>query len=1044
MTTTFTFTAYGPPATAALGDAIAAAKGDNLLAPVTVVVPSNLVGVSARRTLAARSPTGLVAVQFETVLGLARRLAGPSLSGEPRRVTDPVVGAAVRSVLESSADLLRPVARHPATERALVRVHRELRELDDDALTVLAGTGPRAAEVVRLHREVHNRLTSHYVDEVDLHRGAAATVADDHPLLDELGAVVLHLLRRIPASGLDLLTAIGEHRGLHVVAGQTAIADAPTARVVERLVGGPVDQVPGPPTPDPSAVPQLAVRSLAEADEEASYAVREVLDAAAAGIPFSRMAIVHPASGAYGRLLHQHLRRADVRFNGVADRRLSESVSGRTILGLLGLPDDDYSRVAVMALLAPGILLDGSGKPVPVAAWERIARRAGIVAGLHQWRDRIDRFVTDQAEQREALAVEGVDPGRLRYHDEESDRANALQVFIESLAADLDPVARPRDWPGLSRWAVNLLERLVGHGDVLAGWPDEDADAHAQVLDTLRSLAGLSAVEPDPAPTALRRVVADCLDRITDREGLFGTGVLVGGFGVATGLDLDLVVVVGLAEGLTPARRREDPLLPDSVRKAVDGALDLRADQLEHTHHDVLAALGAAGTRRVMTFPRGTLGSKVENLPSRWLLDEIEPLLGIRPTPEELTNCGAPWFTMSKSYCASLESTNLPIDHHQYALAHLLRDQYAGKPIDDSPRRSHDNVLDLGIDLVRGRERPVLTRFDGCLTGLRVPSPTDGRTTSSATRLETWVRCPHAYFMREVLGIQAIEDPADLDGIDPRERGSLAHRVLERLVDETLQANDVPTPDEAWSPAHHQRLDRLCDDEFTLAEQRGLTGRPILWQPESERLRRMLHEFLRRDDGDRPTHRGVPFATEWAFGRAGTDPYLHPLPDGRRLALAGNVDRVDRIGDHGVVVTDYKTGLRSPFEDITPETPDGGGEHLQLGIYGLAVGTAFNAAAIISRYWFFGHRDEPIGYTLTPEIRARFDKVLTVIADGIEQGIFPARPPETEFGRGCPYCSPDGRFVKERTSRWAVKRTDPILGPYRDLIGDLVTEITDA
>ena len=41
MTTTFTFTAYGPPATAALADAIATAKGDNLLAPVTVVVPSN-------------------------------------------------------------------------------------------------------------------------------------------------------------------------------------------------------------------------------------------------------------------------------------------------------------------------------------------------------------------------------------------------------------------------------------------------------------------------------------------------------------------------------------------------------------------------------------------------------------------------------------------------------------------------------------------------------------------------------------------------------------------------------------------------------------------------------------------------------------------------------------------------------------------------------------------------------------------------------------------------------------------------------------------
>ncbi|MDP6492841.1 MAG: hypothetical protein QGI28_05340, partial [Acidimicrobiales bacterium] len=59
MTTKFTFTAYGAPATVALADAIAAAKGDDLLAPVTVVVPSNLVGVSARRTLAAGSPAGL-------------------------------------------------------------------------------------------------------------------------------------------------------------------------------------------------------------------------------------------------------------------------------------------------------------------------------------------------------------------------------------------------------------------------------------------------------------------------------------------------------------------------------------------------------------------------------------------------------------------------------------------------------------------------------------------------------------------------------------------------------------------------------------------------------------------------------------------------------------------------------------------------------------------------------------------------------------------------------------------------------------------------
>ena len=61
-------------ATAALGEAIAVAKDGNPLTPVTVVVPSNLVGVAARRSLAAgrvagvAGPAGgLAAVRFDTL-----------------------------------------------------------------------------------------------------------------------------------------------------------------------------------------------------------------------------------------------------------------------------------------------------------------------------------------------------------------------------------------------------------------------------------------------------------------------------------------------------------------------------------------------------------------------------------------------------------------------------------------------------------------------------------------------------------------------------------------------------------------------------------------------------------------------------------------------------------------------------------------------------------------------------------------------------------------------------------------------------------------
>ena len=49
------WSAHGPAAAVALRDAVAAAKAGEPLAPVTVVVPSNHVGVASRRLLSSGS-----------------------------------------------------------------------------------------------------------------------------------------------------------------------------------------------------------------------------------------------------------------------------------------------------------------------------------------------------------------------------------------------------------------------------------------------------------------------------------------------------------------------------------------------------------------------------------------------------------------------------------------------------------------------------------------------------------------------------------------------------------------------------------------------------------------------------------------------------------------------------------------------------------------------------------------------------------------------------------------------------------------------------
>src|SRR5947207_3448808 len=199
-------TAYGRRASEVLRAEIARAKASEPISPVTVVVPTNSVGVAARRLLASGEVgpvipdrPGLIGVTFLTVFRLAELLAAPRLAASGRRpVSTPVVAAAVRPVLARAPGMFAPVAEHPATEEALVAAHRELADLDDAALHILSAQSPRAHDVVRIHRAVRRRLRDHWYDEDDLMRVAAEVVAggSPSPLLDDLGPVVCHLPQR--------------------------------------------------------------------------------------------------------------------------------------------------------------------------------------------------------------------------------------------------------------------------------------------------------------------------------------------------------------------------------------------------------------------------------------------------------------------------------------------------------------------------------------------------------------------------------------------------------------------------------------------------------------------------------------------------------------------------------------------------------------------------------------------------------------------------------------------------------------------------------
>ena len=102
MTVELVTTPYGAPSHEALRSLVDRHQRDDRLAPVTVVVPSNYVGIAARRALG-RS-RGVAAVTFLTTYRLAELLGAGRLAATGRR--PPVVaarqpGRAVRSALDS-------------------------------------------------------------------------------------------------------------------------------------------------------------------------------------------------------------------------------------------------------------------------------------------------------------------------------------------------------------------------------------------------------------------------------------------------------------------------------------------------------------------------------------------------------------------------------------------------------------------------------------------------------------------------------------------------------------------------------------------------------------------------------------------------------------------------------------------------------------------------------------------------------------------------------------------------------------------------------
>lgn len=492
----------------------------------------------------------------------------------------------------------------------------------------------------------------------------------------------------------------------------------------------------------------------------------------------------------------------------------------------------------------------------------------------------------------------------------------------------------------------------------LALLPVHDGAEH-QTMDRLRHrLQRLAALEE--APTEFAIALAGLRDALADLRAWPPAGNARKPYRADGGLlhltDLlhagasgrSRTFVVGLDAERTNGRARQDPIIPDVVRRSVGRDLlpevgDRRAAWLE----GLGIALGSLRGRVTLSWStRGAIDGRDAG-PSPLLLQvfRIQSHDASR-TFEDLRRSAMPPACAVPRQAESVRAVVLDARD-------VWLEAIAGAPafLDaEAAVQSAFPLLAEGLAARNQSQGTIVSAFHGLVpsAGAILDPTRPGAARMSPSRLEALGRCPLHWFYRYGLGLQPPQDPMfDPEAwLDVMQRGSLLHEIFETFVNRFVHSQHVIVGDEAATTL-------ASITESVIARWREVEPPPSesVYDAEVRELRAAVRAFLQME---REALEGGDIArwtaTEYEFGVAGKTVY--ELTDGRTVQLHGRVDRIDICADGTLSIVDYKTGKPSKYRPDPKKGTLNGGRLLQPALYAAAVETAMRRTVSRFAYHF--------------------------------------------------------------------------------------------
>jgi len=698
-----------------------------------------------------------------------------------------------------------------------------------------------------------------------------------------------------------------------------------------------------------AAGPRLTIVEAPDLEAEVAAAARAVKTDLAAGAPADAVAVVARDLDAYGECVERVFADHDVPV-GARPGRLDAAGVVRYVLHLASLPPD-YAFHDVLAVIRSSYFrpsaLGADFGAATVATAEMAVRAANVLGGREAYGRAFSRLAARaRAAASEPGDDETVELGPLVADAAAVERAGEMVEALLSAAEALDASASADAYVAALRGLIEALEvpaAAADHADEALVAADLRAlAALAEVLDDVSSaglpaggLAGVlaRAAAVAAAPPARARSPVAVLDVLDVRA-----------------LRFDHVYLLGVNEKLFPRLTADRCFIGEAdraawARRGVE--LDRRSDLL--CREMLLFYLAATRASKSLTVSfLSSEASGAASAASAFVDDLLAAAAAagvevtrrrispgdLLPPPEELAR---PSDAVAGAVLAAFDPARVAYGDPRPLLGWVARHAPAAL------ERASCGVLAVHRRWARGE----VDRFDGRIDDAdlladlarRIPA----RWTFSATELNSYARCPWQFFGRSLLGLEPLVEPEA--PVTPAARGAFCHAVLWRVMsalrDRVGGAVMLADIDEADC--------RAVLDDAVDAERRRLADLavyPRLWDAQTEHWRRLLWAYLADQRAGRQDGPGVHFelgfgVSERVAGRMDPASRAEPVSidaGGRRIRLAGKIDRIDR-DDAGLLAVDYKSGGVPARKDIAE------GRDLQLALYAAAMGEMFGAPA---------------------------------------------------------------------------------------------------